>query len=73
MEVLQPCRLTDQIRPNTAGENRQQGSKGRKEGKKEKRGRGGMGGGNAFSSMLELHTAYGSVKVERKCWHWGTG
>lgn len=29
MEVLQPCRLTDQIRLNTAGEKRQQGSKGR--------------------------------------------
>lgn len=47
-EVLQPCRLTDQIRLNTAGEKRQRGSKGER-GRKGKKGRecegeGGKGG-----------------------------
>lgn len=53
MEVLQPCKLTDQIRTNTAGEKRQKGSKRGRQGEKGRekgRVRKGMGGKDAYFS-----------------------
>lgn len=68
-EVLQPCRLTDQIRPNTAGEKRQQGSKGGGGGRKGKKGRGGggVGGLKEGKEGMETHVFLCEEYAQKWC------